>query len=392
MKIIIQKFGGTSLSTHERRIMAVEKVSAAILEGFSPVVVVSAMGRIGDFYATDTLLSLVNENLKKKAPYAVDLLLSCGETISTVIMCNELLNKDIVSYPLMGGQAGIITDCKFNEADIQKVDTERILKLIKENKVPVIAGFQGMNEEGYITTLGRGGSDVTASLLGVALKAEKIEIYTDVDGIMTADPRIVSEASLIEEMNYNEVFQFADQGAKVIHPRAVSIAMMENVPLIVKNTFSDKQGTLIHNNKVTRKVVTGITHISKRVQVKVTHSTVDDSLLDNLAIGNISIDLINIFPKDKVFTIDEDDLENFKVIMENTKESYTYIDNCCKIAIIGSGMKGIPGVMARIFRALNAENIEILQSSDSYTTIWVLTRNVDVKRAINSLHKIFELG
>ncbi|MBE6049002.1 MAG: aspartate kinase, partial [Clostridium sp.] len=218
MKIIVQKFGGTSVSTKERRKNVIKKVKKAMQDGFSPVVVVSAMGRKGEPYATDTLLSLVTDSFKKENKLAADLLMCCGEFISSVVMSNDLEDSGIEAVPLTGGQAGIITDDNFNSASLKDVKNKKILQILSEGKVPVVTGFQGMTEDGFFTTLGRGGSDTSAAILGVALEAEKIEIYTDVDGIMTADPRIVKDASLINVISYDEVFQLADQGAKVIHP------------------------------------------------------------------------------------------------------------------------------------------------------------------------------
>ncbi|MGE5629421.1 MAG: aspartate kinase [Solirubrobacterales bacterium] len=399
MKILIQKFGGTSVSTPEARAMAVEKIINAKDEGYSPVVVVSAMGRKGQPYATDTLLSLISNDFKSSNPMAVDLLMSCGEIISTVKMCDELKEKQISAIPLTGGQAGIITDNKYNNASIVKVNPERIMNLLNENIIPVIAGFQGISENGYITTLGRGGSDVTASLLGVAMNAEEIQIYTDVDGIMTADPRIVSEASLIEEISYNEVFQFADQGAKVIHPRAVEIAMRANIPLVIKNTLSNCNGTIINSfgTRNPEDIIIGITHMNERVQIRIDASeNVENpnynSLLDEIAANKISIDLINIFPNEKVFTIDQKDIIIFKDVMNKLNIKYSEIEKCSKISVIGSRMRGIPGVMARIIKALESNGVSVLQTADSHTTIWCLVLTKDAEKAILALHREFSLG
>jgi aspartate kinase len=299
----------------------------------------------------------------------------------------------------MGGQAGIITNDQFTNAAVKEVKTDNLLKILKEDKIPVVTGFQGMDEEGFITTLGRGGSDVTASLLGVALKAEEIDIYTDVDGIMTADPRIVKNASLIKEMSYNEVFQFADQGAKVIHPRAVEIAMKGNIPLVIKNTMSECIGTLIDNiGEVNNKnLITGITHMDNRVQIKVElakniNNENYHDILSVLAENLISIDLINVFPNQKIFTIDNTDLFKLNNIMQQLKLEYSYIENCSKIAIIGSRIRGIPGVMAKILKPLAKENIEVLQTADSHSTIWCLVESQYTQTAINSLHKEFNLN
>lgn len=398
MKILIQKFGGTSVSTSDRRQLVIDKIQKAIEEGFSPVVVVSAMGRKGEPYATDSLLELISEEYRAANLLSADLLMSCGEIISTVVMSCALYHSGIIAQPLTGFQAGIITDNSYSKADVQEIKTEYLLKLLKRGIVPVVAGFQGVTEEGIVTTLGRGGSDVTAALLGVALKAQSVEIYTDVDGIMTADPRIVSEAALIQEMNYNEVYQFADQGAKVIHPRAIEIAMQKMVPLIIKNTLSDSIGTIIDGRLHEEgKLITGITHMSNRVQIIVSlkDNMNNDNyhyLLDELGKNQISIDLINIFPKEQIFTIDEEDLIKFTVLAKEKNIKYTAIENCSKIAVIGSRIRGIPGVMARIIKALTSVDIEVLQTADSHTTIWCLVESKYTGKAINALHEEFKLG
>ncbi len=399
MKILIQKFGGTSVSTEDRRRLVVDKIMKAKEEGYSPVVVVSAMGRKGQPYATDTLLSLVSREFKDENPLAADLLMSCGEIISTVIMCDDLKENGITGVPLTGGQAGIVTDSKYNNATIVKVNPDRIMNLLNEDKVPVIAGFQGISESGYVTTLGRGGSDTTASLLGVALHADEIQIYTDVDGIMTADPRIVDDASLIEEISYNEVFQLADEGAKVIHPRAVEIAMKANIPLVIKNTMSDCSGTVISSFRRQNpdNVIIGITAMSDRVQVTMETAYNSENeryanVLDEIAKNKISIDLINIFPKEKVFTIDKNAVNSFKSLMDELGIKYSLIEDCSKISVVGSRIRGVPGVMAKIISALEKEGITVLQTADSHTTIWCLVHSSNAEKAIVALHKDFNLG
>lgn len=394
MKLIVQKFGGTSVSTEITRKQTVAKIKNAIKDGYTPVVVVSAMGRMGAPYATDTLISLLSKDFRKKNLQAQDTLISCGEIMSTVVMCNELFNEGIDAIALSGGQAGIITDNNYSNAGILKVDENKILEVIKENKIPVVAGFQGITENGFITTLGRGGSDVTAVLLGVAIKAEKVVIYTDVDGIMTTDPRMVPEASLIKEINYEEIFQFAEQGAKVIHPRAIEIGKKNNIPILIKNTMSECNGTLISNfyDANLNKIITGITNINKRVQFTVKCSNDNYfKLFDTFAENNISLDLINVFPKEKIFTIDNEDRDKTSEIITGFNLQYEFVENCSKISIIGSGMKGIPGVMARILTALTREGIEILQTADSHNTIWCLVKECDVTNAVRSLHKEFKL-
>ncbi len=396
MKILVQKFGGTSVSTEEKRKLVVSKVLNAKSKGYLPVVIVSAMGRKGEPYATDTLLSLIDDDFKAVNPLAIDLLMSCGETISTVVMCNELNNNNIDAVPLTGGQAGIITDSNYNNAAILDVDTKKLLDILQKGKIPVVAGFQGKDQNGYITTLGRGGSDVTAAMLGAALNAVETQIYTDVDGIMTADPRIVSEATLIKKISYDEIFQFADQGAKVIHPRAVEISKKYNVPLVIKNTMNDCDGTIISNlgTSASENIITGITHMNNRVQIKIcknSHSSYED-FFDILAANLISIDLINVFPKEKIFTIDEKDFTKFESLVKELNVSYSFVKDCSKLSIIGSKMRGIPGVMARILKALTREGIEVLQTADSHMTIWCLVETAYAEKAINALHKEFKLG
>lgn len=395
MKILVQKFGGTSVSSEENRKLVVRKVKRAIEEGYKPVVVVSAMGRKGASYATDTLLQLVDENFKKENLLATDALLGCGEIISTVVMCNELYNGDINAIPLTGGLAGIQTDDSYGNAKIVNVDTKKILELLQKDIVPVVAGFQGIGKDGFLTTIGRGGSDVSGAILGAALKAEEVHIYTDVDGIMTADPRIVSEAALIKQIGYEEVFQLADQGAKVIHPRAVEISKKYNIPLVIKNTLSDCEGTVISGRvcDLSSSIITGIAHIKDRVQIIANYNGKESyvDLFEILAANNISIDLISVFPKQKIFTIENKDLDKFKDIVSEIELSYSYVENCSKIAIIGSKMKGVPGVMAKVLKALTRENIEVLQTADSHMTIWCLVEEKDTEKAINLLHKEFNL-
>lgn len=396
MKILIQKFGGTSVSTADKRVCVLNKVKEAIKNGYMPVVVVSAIGRKGDPYATDTLLSLVGENKTHLANQEKDLLMCCGEIISSVVL-SELFSKEgLKSRVLTGGQAGILTDNNFSNADVLKVDAVKVYDLLMEGIVPIVTGFQGVTKNGEFTTLGRGGSDTTATLLGEALNAEAIEIFTDVDGIMTADPRIVEDAKVIDKISYSEVFQLADHGAKVIHPRAVSYAMKGNIPIYIKNTMSDAKGTMISSSDEMNNthIITGITHMPLRTQVSIRfeeETPSSNDLFTILADEGISIDLINVFPQYKAFTIDDSDTDKVKAILDKLCPDYSIIRNCSKVSVIGSGMKGIPGVMSKILKALSIENIKVLQTADSHMTIWCLVEEHNTKKAINILHKTFNL-
>lgn len=396
--ILVQKFGGTSVSTNERRNMAVSKVVNAIEEGFMPVVVVSAIGRSGDPYATDTLINFAKSINKDIPRRELDILMSCGEVISSVIFANTLIGKGYKAKVFTGGQAGIITDDNFGSADIIRVEPKYILDSINQNIIPVIAGFQGMTIDGDITTLGRGGSDTTAALLGEALKAYAVEIYTDVDGIMTADPRIVTNAHILKKISYNEVFQMAEQGAKVIHPRAVEIAMRGNVPLIIKNTMTDSPGTIItqYNNAYsniyeTDNLVTGIANMNNRVQVIMEVDSDDKDIFEKIAESKISIDLINIFPDKKIFTISESDLQKLEELLKSNIIKYNIRKNCSKVSIIGNKIRGVPGVMSRIIKALSKNGIEIYQTADSHNTISCLVSQDKADKAIKILHDEFKL-
>lgn len=400
MKILIQKFGGTSVKSAKTRSAAIEKIVAARSGGYSPVVVVSAMGRAGDPYATDTLLSFARSAVEGEiAPREIDLLMSCGETISAVIMAASLSNLGYPACALTGWQAGIYTNDRFGDATHFEVDTERIKELISSDTIPVVTGFQGVTHNGDITTLGRGGSDTTAAILGSALRAEAIEIYTDVDGIMTADPGLLPEARLISDVSYNEVFQMADNGAKVIHAKAVDIAMRGNVPLIVRNTMSDVSGTRIFSvlpetGTGERDVITSIAYVGGRAQVKVSglDAASEKELLGAWAEAGVSIDLINVFPDSIVVTIDDDRAEKTRALLEGMKLDYEIIGDLGKVSAIGARMRGVPGVMARIIRSLTDEGIAVLQTADSYMTISCLIRAENAQRAVRALHNEFKLA
>jgi len=403
MKIVVQKFGGTSVATPEVRAKAVQKVINAKKSGYHPVVVVSAMGRKGAPYATDTLIDLAKNEYVDTHPREMDLLMSCGEIISSVIMVNALRAKGYEAVALTGGQAGIITDNNYGNANILRVQPDKIRMYLEMGKIPVVAGFQGVTEDGDITTLGRGGSDTTAAALGKALSASFIEIYTDVDGIMTADPRIVPNASVLKHLTYSEVLQMADQGAKVIHPKAVEIAMSCNIPLIIKNINGNGPGTMVSSYYESdyaqtaehdpNQVVTSISHMLNRTQVIIENldPQLQNIVLSRLAENGISIDLINIFPDKMVFTIDGNDSDKTRTILDQLGCSCSMIYNCSKISAIGNRMRGVPGVMARIIKALLNNQIQVLQTADSHTTISCLIKGEDTAKALMALHDEFKL-
>lgn len=399
MKIIIQKFGGTSVATHEARKEVLNKIIEAKNKGESPVVVVSAMGRMPSPYATDTLLNFVKQEAGALADREYDLLLSCGEIISAVTITTMLQNQGYPAIALTGGQGGLITDNAHKKADLLYGKTESVKRYLEKEIIPVVAGFQGMTIEGEVTTLGRGGSDTTAAMLGGLLEADRIEIFTDVDGIMTADPRICEQAHIIPAITYNEVFQMADSGAKVIHPRAVEYAMRANIPLVIRNTFSNAEGTYIvqsvkgiTNGIKESKVLTGVAHRLGRIQFTIMEKNNEEKdLLECVAEQQISIDLINIFPTYKVFTIDQEDQLKLEQLLQKYHYEYTLLKGCCKVTAIGERMTGVPGVMSRIMKAFHKEGVEVLQTADSLTTIGCLIKEEHVSKAITALHQEFKL-
>ncbi|HYE82044.1 MAG TPA: aspartate kinase [Clostridia bacterium] len=394
MRIIVQKFGGTSVTTSEKRNMAIDKVIAATERGYSPVVVVSAMGRKGDPYATDTLLSLINGKDCSIEKREADLLMCCGEIISAVVMAEAFAQRGYKARVLTGGNAGIITDDNFGSAGVIDVEPERILSALEQGLIPIVTGFQGITEEGDYTTLGRGGSDTTGALLGKALKAEFVEIYTDVDGIMTADPNIVPDAKIINEISYNEVFQLAEQGAKVVHPRAVEYALAGNIPLIIKNTVTDAPGTVITNSRgCTDNSVTGITSMANKTQVIINFpgdcKNISNDIFERLAQKRISIDLVNVFPGQEIFTVDSTDTSEVEDILKQLCKEYRIINNCSKVSLIGNAMRGMPEMMSKLLRTLEYNNVSVLQTSNSQTAIWCLIEEADNKKALNELHNAF---
>ncbi|MHB1406902.1 MAG: aspartate kinase [Desulfitobacteriaceae bacterium] len=407
MRILVQKFGGTSVTTAERRTQVAGKVAEAVTEGYSPVVVVSAIGRTGDPYATDTLISLVKGIFPELPKRELDLLMSCGELISGVVTVSTLHSLGFDAVLLTGAQAGIITNGTFGDARIIRVEPDNILKHVEDGKIVVVTGFQGVTEDGQVTTLGRGGSDTTAAALGVALDAEAIDIYTDVDGIMTADPRIVEDAKILDVITYNEICQLAHQGAKVIHPRAVEIAMQRNIPLRIKSTFSDAPGTLVTNMRpdmgvgtdiVSDRLIAGIAHTPNVTQIRVTTVDVPDvrqadkKIFKAMALADISVDFISVQPEAVLYTVRDDIADKAIKILQNMGFSPEIVRGCAKVSIVGAGIAGVPGVMADMVESLSEAGVTILQSADSHTTIWVLVHKEDMVAAVQALHKRFNLG
>ncbi|MBN2984257.1 MULTISPECIES: aspartate kinase [Cohnella] len=400
--IMVQKFGGTSLSDEEGRRNVLRHILRERADGKQLVVVVSAMGRKGEPYATDTLLDWIGRNGDALPKREKDLLLSCGEIISAATLCSLLNASGISSTVLTGGQAGILTDGRFGAARIERIDPSAMFRHLHDGRVVIVAGFQGITEDGETTTLGRGGSDTTATAIGAALSASVVDIYTDVEGILTADPRLVAQARQLSVVSYDEICNMAYNGAKVIHPRAVEIAMRAGIPIRVRSTFSDGEGTLVtHADQVrgrkdwSDRTVTGLAHVRGVTQLSIetlnSPPDVQVRIFRAMAANGISVDFINVTPAAVVYTVAGSDSERAKRLLGDMGFSPKIRPDCAKVAVIGGGMNGEPGVMARIVEALTEESIPILQSADSNTTIWVLVAEEDMALALQALHTVFGL-
>lgn len=404
LKIVVQKFGGTSIASSSLRELVVRHVVRAMSEGYRPVVVVSAMGRVGDPYATDTLIKLARETGGPQVGREIDMIMSCGEVISAVVMAQTLKSKGHPAVALTGGQAGVMTDEHHGQASILRIGAERLQHELEEGKVPVVAGFQGISASGDITTLGRGASDTTAVALGVALAAELVEIYTDVDGVKTADPRIVPNATTLTHVTYSEVVEMAHLGARVIHPRAVEIAREGRLPLKVRSTSGEGLGTLITDRRLDSGVdkmtsdrpVVGIAHVPDRTQVQIDLSgslgpVTVAGVFRALGDSDISVDMIHLTPKEIQCIISTTDADQARDVIYGIGLAAQLEPGFAKVSAVGAGMHGVPGIMGRIASALARVNIAIYQTTDSHANISCLVREEGVALAVKALHDEFGL-
>ncbi len=403
MRIVVQKFGGTILATPEGRLQVAELITATRTQGYQVVAVVSALGREGDPYATDTLVGLMREVDPQVDPRTLDLLLSTGEIISTALLAHTLVRAGCPAVALTGGQAGILTTDDFNDARILSIDPRPVRRHLEQGRVAVVAGFQGVTADGEITTLGRGGSDTTAVAMGAALGAEVVEIYKDVEGIMTADPKMVPQARPLRTITYDEVSQMAALGARVLHPRAADIGREHNVRLVIRRLGSLNEGTVIVKGPelgvpiVDGRPVVALAHLPDVVQLKIRRDEDRDlsrplQALDALAAAGISIDLINLLPEVLAFTVKEEVASRAAQVLTALGFDVQTSAPCAKVSIIGAGMRGRPGVMARVVKALHAAGVEILQTADSHTTISCLVWRDQMRAALQALHDEFGLA
>ena len=404
MAVIVQKFGGTSVADPEKIKNVAKAVIREKLNGNNVVVIVSAMG-----HTTDYLVKLAHDVTPAPSAREMDMLLATGEqvTIALLTMAIQAQGHDAISLNAM--QIGIITENIHSKARIIDIKTEKLQQNLNEGKIIVVAGFQGVTPSGEITTLGRGGSDTSAVAIAAALKAERCDIYTDVEGVYTTDPRIVPTATRLEEVSYEEMLELAHAGANVLHPRSVETAKQFNVPLRVRSTFKlDNKGTLIKGVKDMEiyKPVAGVA--ADLSQVRVVLADIKDEpgnaakLFETLADSNISVDMIiQSYAKadktnDIAFTVDSNDFDKTMEILKQVKStlaaSEILVDeDIAKVSIVGAGMVDRPGIAATMFKTLADKNINIKMIATSEIKISCLVEKDKAKEAIQALHAAFNL-
>ena len=399
MNLIVQKFGGTSVENPETLKIVAQKIIDCKSKGNEVVVVVSAMGS-----STDELIDLANELSDTPSPREMDMLLSAGERITMSLLAMHLNNLGYESFSLTGSQAGITTTSRHGMAEIENISGERVKEGINEGKIVIVAGFQGVNKETKeITTLGRGGSDATAVALAAALGAEKCEIYTDVEGVFTADPRIVTKAKLIEEITYDEMLEMASSGARVLMARSVEFGRRYNVPIIVKSTFTNNKGTVVKEKTMEEAIVSGVTHNDKEVKFTL-FGVPDQPGIAGTVFGSLSeigtnVDMIvqNVSKEsitDISFTAPTEQQKDVEDALKNISKQldakgYDVDENIARISIIGAGMKSESGVASKMFKTLGDNKINISMISTSPIRVSCVISNNDIEKALNVLHEEF---
>lgn len=402
VSVVVMKFGGTSVADSTCVKNVAEKVAKAYKKHGKVVVVVSAQGD-----TTDNLIKKAGEINPSPSKREMDVLLSAGEQMSMALLAMAIENLMLPVVSLTGRQAGIKTNLNYGDAKIVKVNTERILAELSNKKIVIIAGFQGVNRNDDITTLGRGGSDTSAVAVAVALNAELCEIYTDVDGVYTADPRIVPDAKKLKDISYDEMLELSSLGANVLHNRSVEMGLRYNNKIEVKSSFSDEPGTVIKEvNKVEKMLVRGVAmdrNISKFTIIEVENTVGQDfRIFSLLAKKNISVDIITQSTdrnnkNDIVFTVHIKDAEK---TLEIIKENIDYIcakdvicdNNVAKVSIVGAGMASNPGVASKMFEALYDEDINIQLVSTSEIKVSVLVDQEVSEKAVRAIHDKFDFG
>lgn len=403
MALIVQKFGGTSVGTVERIEQVADKVKKFREAGDDLVVVLSAMS--GE---TNRLIDLAKQVSDQPVPRELDVIVSTGEQVTIALLAMALIKRGVPAVSYTGNQVRILTDSAHNKARILQIDDQRIRADLKEGRVVVVAGFQGVDEHGNITTLGRGGSDTTGVALAAALKADECQIYTDVDGVYTTDPRVVSQAQRLDKITFEEMLEMASLGSKVLQIRAVEFAGKYNVPLRVLHSFQEGPGTLItidEEESMEQPIISGIAF--NRDEAKLTIRGVPDTpgvafkILGPISAANIEVDMIvqNVShdnTTDFTFTVHRNDYNAAQAVLENTAREIGAREvvgdtKIAKVSIVGVGMRSHAGVASRMFEALAKESINIQMISTSEIKVSVVIEEKYLELAVRALHTAFEL-
>ena len=402
MALIVQKYGGTSVADPERIRAVAEHVAFTKRHGNDVVVVVSAMGK-----STDNLIKLANEVSSVQPDRELDMLLTTGERISMTLVCMALAGVGIDAISFTGSQVGIITDTVHTKAKILEVKGDRVREALAQGKVCVVAGFQGVSTDKEITTLGRGGSDTTAVALAAALGADSCEIYTDVTGVFSADPRIVPQARKLQHINFDEMLEMAGAGSKVLALRSVEFARNHNVPIQVRSSFTWEPGTWVTSQEPSMEdpIISGV--VTDVSEAKVTVRKVPDrpgisaALFEQLADSNVNVDMIvqntsTDGNTDISFTVPKADMKVAQGIVESVAKEIgaagiAQDDLIAKISLVGAGMKTSPGIAAKMFRTLADNGVNIQMISTSTIRISVVIASADLEKAARSLHTAFGL-
>lgn len=400
--LIVKKFGGTSVVNKERIYNVARRCIEDYKKGHSVVVVLSAMGD-----TTDDLLALANDINPNANKRELDMLLTTGEQVSVSLMAMAMHAMDVPAVSLNAFQVGMNCTSRYGNARFKRIDTDRINHELDSRKIVIVTGFQGITKYDDYATLGRGGSDTTAVALAAVLHADLCEIYTDVDGVYTADPRIVPNARKLPEITYDEMLELATAGAKVLHNRSVEMAKKYSVPMVVRSSLNESEGTIVKEVvKMEKMLITGVAADKNTARISVIG--VEDrpgiafKIFNKLAKNNINVDIIlqsvgRDGTKDISFTVSQDDLKDALTILEENKEpltikNITHNEGVAKVSIVGAGMMTNPGVASKLFEALFNYGININMISTSEIRITVLVEESEIDKAVRAIHEKFDLA
>lgn len=400
--LIVKKFGGTSVANKERIYNVARRCIEDYKKGHSVVVVLSAMGD-----TTDDLLALANDINPNANKRELDMLLTTGEQVSVSLMAMAMHAMDVPAVSLNAFQVGMNCTSRYGNARFKRIDTDRINHELDSRKIVIVTGFQGITKYDDYATLGRGGSDTTAVALAAVLHADLCEIYTDVDGVYTADPRIVPNARKLSEITYDEMLELATAGAKVLHNRSVEMAKKYSVPMVVRSSLNESEGTVVKEVvKMEKMLITGVAADKNTARISVigveNRPGIAFKIFNKLAKNNINVDIIlqsvgRDGTKDISFTVSQDDLKDALAILEENKEpltikNITHNEGVAKVSIVGAGMMTNPGVASKLFEALFNYGININMISTSEIRITVLVEESEIDKAVRAIHEKFDLA